>query len=135
MSEENKRRVSITRKSSNESNGKTTKQSTNQSGTGGICLASTKESEKDPFKVELDENGYRIISENEYGVIVQKAKGKPTFMARTTNGYLELGKPSTIFLPESINIAMKKCVADKCINAQQYILQLIIKDLRENDFL
>lgn len=101
------------------------------SSTSGIILASTQESDDDPYKAELRQKGYSILSENEYGVLARKAQGKPTFMARTANGYFEIEKPSNILLPESINTAMKKHIAGN-ITAQQYIIQLIMKDLREN---
>ena len=104
------------------------------SNNGGIILASSAQTlEKDPFKIELINKGYKIISENDYGVIVRKAAGKPSFLARTEKGYFEDLKPNSLFLPESINTAMKVHIAGMHINAQQYLTQLVMKDLKENN--
>ena len=100
----------------------------------GIILASAQQ-ETDPFKIELFQKGYSIISENEYGVIVRKAIGKPTFLPRTKYGYFEEGKPNNLRLPESINTVMKMHVASLGINIQQYLTQLIMKDLSEKNLL
>lgn len=100
----------------------------------GIILASAQQ-ETDPFKIELLQKGYSIISENEYGVIVRKAIGKPTFLPRTKHGYFEESKPNNLRLPESINTVMKMHVANLGINAQQYLTQLIMKDLSEKNLL
>ena len=100
----------------------------------GIILASAQQ-ETDTFKIELFQKGYSIISENEYGVIVRKAIGKPTFLPRTKYGYFEEGKPNNLRLPESINTVMKMHVANLGINAQQYLTQLIMKDLSEKNLL
>lgn len=100
----------------------------------GIILASAIQ-ETDPFKIELNQRGYTILSENEYGATVRKAMGKPTFIVRTNNGYFEEEKPSSIRLPESINTAMKMRIAGMKISSQQYIVQLIMKDLMENNLL
>ena len=134
-SNENKKRVvSISRKPKKEEDNSEHIRNT-PSPTGGIVLASAKDSEKDPLKAELSQKGYIILSENEYGVIARNSKGKPTFLARTSKGYFENEKPSSLLLPESINTAMKIHVASKGINAQQYIVQLIMKDLKENNLL
>lgn len=100
----------------------------------GIILASAQQ-ETDPFKIELIQKGYSIISENEYGVTVRKALGKPTFMPRTKHGYFEESKPNNLRLPESINTVMKMHIASMGINAQQYLTQLVMKDLREKNLL
>lgn len=100
----------------------------------GIILASAQQ-ETDPFKIELFQKGYSIISENEYGVIVRKAIGKPTFLPRTKHGYFEESKPNNLRLPESINTVMKMHIASLGINIQQYLTQLIIKDLSEKNLL
>lgn len=136
MATKDKRTVVINRKPVNKGTEASVsqQQAKQTSGTQGIILASAQESDSDPYKAELRQKGYSILSENEYGVIARKAQGKPTFMARTANGYFETGKPSNIFLPESINIAMKKHIAGS-ITAQQYIIQLIMKDLKENGLL
>lgn len=101
----------------------------------GITLASNSTTETDPFKLELSKRGYKIISENEYGVKVQKSQGKPSFLARTVNGYFEPEKPTTLMLPESINTAMKVHIAGLNMNAQQYLTQLVMKDLREKNII
>lgn len=138
MATKDKRTVVINRKPVNKGTEASVSQQqakqTSGTQTQGIILASAQESDSDPHKAELRQKGYSILSENEYGVIVRKAQGKPTFMARTANGYFETGKPSNIFLPESINTAMKKHIAGS-ITAQQYIIQLVMKDLRENGLL
>lgn len=101
----------------------------------GITLASNSTTETDPLKLELSKRGYKIISENEYGVKVQKSQGKPSFLARTVNGYFEPEKPTTLMLPESINTAMKVHIAGLNMNAQQYLTQLVMKDLREKNII
>lgn len=101
----------------------------------GITLASTSTQETDPLKLEISKRGYKIISENEYGVKVQKSQGKPSFLARTVNGYFEPEKPTTLLLPESLNTTMKVHIAGLNINAQQYLTQLVMKDLREKNLL
>lgn len=101
----------------------------------GITLASTSTQETDPLKLEISKRGYKIISENEYGVKVQKSQGKPSFLARTTNGYFEPEKPTTLLLPESLNTSMKVHIAGLNINAQQYLTQLVMKDLREKNII
>lgn len=134
-SKDNKKRVvNISRKPQKEENNSEQIRN-NSSPTGGIVLASAIDSEKDPLKVELEQKGYIILSENEYGVIARKSKGKPTFLARTSKGYFENEKPNSLLLPESINTAMKIHAVNKGINAQQYIVQLIMKDLKENNLL
>lgn len=100
-----------------------------------ITLASNSVTESDPLKLEIGKRGYKIISENEYGVKVQKSQGKPSFLARTVNGYFEPEKPTTLLLPESLNTTMKVHIAGLNINAQQYLTQLIMKDLREKNLL
>lgn len=101
----------------------------------GITLASTSTQETDPLKLEISKRGYKIISENEYGVKVQKSQGKPSFLARTANGYFEPEKPTTLLLPESLNTSMKVHIAGLNINAQQYLTQLVMKDLREKNII
>ena len=138
MQEKNKRVVKITRKAANKENQSGSSSQPTQeslSRTSGIILASDQKLETDPFKVELEQKGYIILSENEHGVCARKAQGKPTFLARTVNGYLEREKPCSLYLPESINTAMKVHIANKKMNAQEYILQLIMKDLKENKLL
>lgn len=134
--DKNKRTVTIRRTANKGTDTTVTQQPEGQSplNSKGIILASAAQ-ETDPFKIELREKGYTILSENEYGVTVRKTMGKPTFMPRTSNGYFEEEKPNNVRLPESINTAMKMRVASLGINAQQYIAQLIMKDLRDNNLL
>lgn len=101
----------------------------------GITLASNSPIETDPLKLELSKRGYKIISENEYGVKVQKSHGKPSFLARTVNGYFEPEKPTTLMLPASINTKMKVHIAGLNMDAQQYLTQLVMKDLREENII
>ncbi len=131
MAEKQRRIISIKRDKKSEENPSQQENNSSQKNEG-IILASQKQ-ENDPFKAELLQKGYSIISENEFGVIVRKAIGKPTFMLRTKNGYLETLKPNNLYLPESINIAMKMRIASLGINSQQYLAQLVMKDLRENN--
>lgn len=135
--DKDKRTVTIRRSVNKVNDSSTTQQPEEQQSSlnrKGIILASATQ-ETDPFKIELNQKGYSILSENEYGVTVRKTLGKPTFMPRTRNGYFEEEKPNNVRLPESINTAMKMRVAGMRINSQQYITQLIMKDLRENDLL
>lgn len=133
MATKDKRTISISRRPQKTNTG-TSQQPEQQSSPNkkGIILASAQEQETDPFKVELLQKGYSIISENEYGVTVRKAVGKPTFIPQTKNGYFEKGKPNNLRLPESINTAMKMRVAGMGINTQQYLTQLVMKDLKDN---
>lgn len=135
MADKEKRVISIRRKKDVEEQNSPQQVINSSPKNTGIILASSQEQETDPFKVELLQKGYSIISENEFGVTVRKAIGKPTFIPRTKNGYFEKGKPNNLRLPESINTAMKMHIANLGINAQQYFIQLIMKDLRENDLL
>ncbi len=135
MATKNKRTISISRnpqKTDPEVSQQPEKQSLQNKK--GIILASAQQ-ETDPFKTELLQRGYFIISENEYGVTVRKAIGKPTFMPRTKYGYFEEDKPNNLRLPESINTAMKMHVASMGINIQQYLIQLVMKDLGEKNLL
>jgi hypothetical protein len=107
-----------------------------ESATGGIALASASVvTEKDPAKAELIQQGYIIVAENEYGVIVRQAKGKPTFMAKTKDGYADATKRNTLLLPDSIDRAMKMRVASMGINVIQYLTQLVMKDLKEHNII
>lgn len=56
-------------------------------------------------------------------------------MPRTKYGYFEEDKPNNLRLPESINTAMKMHVASMGINIQQYLIQLVMKDLGEKNLL
>lgn len=134
--DKDKRTVTIRRSANKAADSSATQQSEEQISLNrkGIILASATQ-ETDPFKIELSQKGYTILSENEYGVTARKTLGKPTFMPRTRNGYFEEEKPNNVRLPESINTAMKMRVAGMGINFQQYITQLIMKDLRDNDLL
>lgn len=129
-----KNEISIKR---NRGTGTTSEQKTQLVATSpsGITLASNSATETDPLKLEISKRGYKIISENEYGVKVQKSQGKPSFLARTVNGYFEPEKPTTLLLPESLNTTMKVHIAGLNINAQQYLTQLVMKDLREKNLL
>lgn len=134
--DKDKRTVTIRRSANKAADSSVTQQSEEQISLNrkGIILASAAQ-ETDPFKIELSQKGYTILSENEYGVTVRKTLGKPTFMPRTPKGYFEDEKPNNVRLPESINTAMKMRVVGMGINSQQYITQLIMKDLRENNLL
>lgn len=99
--------------------------------TGGIALASA-ETEKDPFKLELKEHGYIILQENEFGVIARKTIGKPTFLPLTKDGYLSQKDKKSFMLPTSPVVAMKVRAANLNITIDQYVTQLIMKDLKEN---
>jgi hypothetical protein len=103
------------------------------SATGSITLASaTRIDESDPMKAELLRKGYIIVSENEYGCVVRQAKGKPTFMAKTKEGYKEGDKRNTLILPDSIDRAMKMRVASTGCSVMQYLTQLVMQDLKAN---
>lgn len=134
MAEKQKRIISIKRDKKSEEQNPPQQEKNSSLKNEGIILVS-QEQESDPFKVELLQKGYSIISENEFGVTVRKAIGKPTFMLRTKNGYLEKLKPNNLYLPESTNIAMKMRIAGLGINSQQYLAQLVMKDLIENNLL
>ncbi|WP_373155245.1 hypothetical protein [Bacteroides cellulosilyticus] len=130
----NKKSMVIDRRSANKTESTQHQSLPPTSNNSGIILASsTQVPEKDPFKVELINKGYKIVSENDYGAIVRKATGKPSFLARTANGYFEELKPNSLFLPKSIYTAMKTHIASMNINAQQYLTQLVLKDLKENN--
>ena len=130
----NKKSMVIDRISANKAESIQQQSIPSTSNNSGIILASSAQVvEKDPFKVELINKGYKIVSENDYGAIVCKATGKPSFLARTANGYFEELKPNSLFLPKSIYTAMKVHIASMNINAQQYLTQLVMKDLKENN--
>jgi aminoglycoside/choline kinase family phosphotransferase len=102
------------------------------SATGSITLASAHVEEKDPMKAALIHKGYILIAENEYGVVVRQAKGKPTFLAKTKEGYKEGDKRNTLVLPDAIDRAMKMRVASTGSSVMQYLTQLVMRDLNEN---
>lgn len=103
------------------------------SATGGINMASTFV-ETDPFRKSVIDAGYAIQEENEYGVVVRMEKGKPTFIPRTQKGFdpSERTVRCTVVVPEHIDIAMKVHTAKNRMSASQYIIQLIVADLRKN---
>jgi hypothetical protein len=103
-----------------------------ESQTGSITLASARVEESDPMKAELMRKGYILVAENDYGCVVRQAKGKPTFMARTKEGYKEADKRNTLILPDSIDRAMKMRVAATGSSVMQYLTQLVMRDLKEN---
>lgn len=108
----------------------------NSTATGGINLASA-EVETDPFRKSLTDAGYIILEENEYGAVVRMDKGKPTFIPKTKKGFNPNEKEvrSSVVLPEHVDTAMKVYAAKMRMSTTQYLTQLIIADLRKNEYL
>lgn len=101
--------------------------------TGGIHLASAP-TETDPFRKSLTDAGYIILDENEYGCVCRLEKGKPTFIPKTKQGFNPNEKEvrMSIIVPEHLDTAVKVNTARLRISATQYLMQLILEDLRKN---
>lgn len=102
--------------------------------TGGVNLASA-EVETDPFRKSLNNAGYTVLEENEYGAVARMDKGKPTFIPKTKHGFDPNEKEirNCVVLPEHIDTAMKVHAAKMRMSTTQYLTQLIIADLRKNE--
>lgn len=110
-----------------------TKASVASSSTGEIHLASAP-TETDPFRKSLTDAGYIILEENEYGCLCRFKQGKPTFIPKTNQEFNPNEKEvrMTVLLPEHLDTAVKVNTARLRISATQYIMQLILADLRKN---
>lgn len=110
-----------------------TKAPVTSSSTGGIHLASAP-TETDPFRKSLTDAGYIILDENEYGCLCRFKQGKPTFIPKTNQEFNPNEKEvrMTVLLPEHLNTAVKVNTARLRISTTQYVMQLILADLRKN---
>lgn len=108
--------------------------STTAPATGGIHLASAT-TESDPFRKSITDAGYIILEENDYGAVVRLDKGKPTFIPKTSQGFDPSEKTvrNTVILPQHINTAMKVRTARMGVSTTQYLIQLVLADLRKNE--
>jgi hypothetical protein len=93
----------------------------------GITLAGT--DEKDPMKAQLVAEGYKIVSENSFGVTATRMGTKPMFLAKTKDGYMPSDTKVSLMIPESLYSQMRiVCVKEKA-SLTQGLVQAIMEYL------
>jgi hypothetical protein len=91
----------------------------------GIVLAGTEE--KDPMKAKLVADGYKIVSENEFGVVATRNGSKPMFLAKTKEGFMQGNERISLYLPETLSIPMRVMCAKEKISLTQALVQSVME--------
>jgi hypothetical protein len=94
---------------------------------GDIVLAGTEE--KDPMKAKLVADGYKIVSENDFGVIATRNGSKPMFLAKTKDGFMPGDAKVSLFIPEALYTQMRIFFAKDKTTLTQGLTQAIMEYL------